>query len=319
MLTHRIKVLVDMSGNTAMDNMDTCRRKAIGTLVGAFALAAGTTLPIKALARTEPRGWPLWAIRQGAKTIYLTAETPPQPTDWHDTRIEQLLKHCSAIWTETNSVYKQNQNELVRRYGIDPKHPLESWLNSHDKARLAKAATYCGLKPGDLAPYRPWLAGSILEDQFYQASGWKGKSARDVLADRAAHAGIPWHSEFETKDDVFAWFGDFTPVQDIQYLRYMLDEILAGPRSNARTFKDWAAGSFEAAAAEVMRYSHAYPELARKLTFERSQGWLARFEEMFASGGTPMVVVGLYHMVGPTGIPALARRKGLVVESLRDS
>ena len=308
-----------MSANTAMDSIDTGRRKAIGVLVGAFALAAGITPPITALARAEPRSWPLWAIRRGAKTIYLTAETPPQPIDWHDTRIEQLLTHCSAIWTETNSVYKQNQNELIRRYGIDPKRPLDSWLNSHDKARLAKAAAYCGLKPDDLAPYRPWLAGSILEDQFYQASGWKGKSARDVLADRAVHAGIPWHSEFETKDDVFAWFGAFTPVQDIQYLRYMLDEVLAGPTSDAGIFKDWAAGRLEAIAAEVMRYSHAYPELAHKLTFERSQGWLARFDEMLASEGTSLVVVGLYHMVGPTGILALAKHKGLVVESLRDS
>lgn len=291
----------------------------MGTLAGALAFAAGGVLPIKALARTEPRGWPLWAIRRGDRTIYLTAETPPRPADWHDVRIEQLLTHCSDIWTETNNVYKQNQNELIRRYGVDPRRPLDSWLDAHDKARLAKAAAYCGLKPDDLAPYRPWLAGSILEDQFYQATGWKGKSARDVLVDRAAHAGIPSHSEFQAKDDVFAWFGAFTPLQDIQYLRYMLDEVLAGPAHDAAIFENWAAGRPGAAAAEVRRYSHDYPELARRLTFERNQGWLTRFEDMFASGGTPLVVVGLYHMVGPTGIPALARHKGLAVEPIQGS
>lgn len=300
-----------------MDSIDAGRRKTMGMLAGALAFAASATLPIKALAHAEPRGWPLWAIRRGDKTIYLTAETPPQSADWRDVRIEQLLTHCSDIWTETNNVYKQNQNELVRRYGVDSKHPLDSWLNANDKARLAKAAAYCGLKPDDLAQYRPWLAGSILEDQFYQATGWKGKSARDVLVDRAAHAGIPWHSEFKAKDDVFAWFGAFTPLQDIQYLRYMLDEVLAGPAHDAGIFEDWAASRPGAAAAEVRRYSHDYPELARKLTFERNQGWLTRFEEMFASGGTPLVVVGLYHMVGPTGILALAKRKGLMIESLQ--
>jgi uncharacterized protein YbaP (TraB family) len=309
----------DMSANVTMDNIDTGRRKTMGMLAGALAFAAGAALPVKALTRTGSRSWPLWTIRRGSKTIYLTAETPPQPTDWHDPSIEQLLMHRSALWTETNSVYRQSQNELIRRYGVDARRPLDAWLDAHDKARLAKAAAYCGLKPGDLAPYRPWLAGSILQEQFYQIAGWKGKSARDVLVDRATRAGTPWHSEFKAKDDVFAWFGAFTPLQDIQYLRYMLDEVLAGPAHDAGIFVDWAAGRVGAAAAEVQRYSHAYPELAHKLTFERNQGWLARFEDMLASGSTPLVVVGLYHMVGPTGILALAKHKGLAVESLQDT
>lgn len=289
----------------------------MGALVGALAFAASATLPIKASAHAGLRGWPLWAIRRGGKTIYLTAETPPQPANWHDVRIERLLTHCSAIWTETNNVYKRSQSELIHRHGMDPRHPLDSWLDAHDKVRLAKAAAYCGLKMSDLEPYRPWLVGSIIEDRFYRVVGWKGKSARDVLADQAAHTGIPRHSEFKTKDDVFAWFGAFTPLQDIQYLRYMLDEVLAPPASYAGIFRDWAAGRLEPATAEVNRYSHAYPELAHKLTFERNSGWLSRFDEMLASpGDAPLVVVGLYHMVGPAGILALAKRKGLAVESL---
>lgn len=299
-----------------MDSIDTGRRKTLGLLAGAFAFAAGRLPPAAARTRTGSRGWPLWAIRKGGKTIYLTAETPPQSADWQDARIERLLTRCSVLWTETNNVYKQRQNDLLSRYGVDPKRPLDSWLGAHDEARLAKAAAFCGLKLGDLAQCRPWLAGSILEDQFYQAAGWKGKSAREVLADRATHAGIPWRSEFKTKDEVFAWFGAFTPTQDVQFLRYVLDEVLAEPMPNASIFMDWAAGRFGAAAAEVRRYSHTYPELARKLTAERNQGWLPRFDEMFASGGTPLVVVGLYHAVGSAGILALARGNGLVVELL---
>jgi len=300
-----------------MDSIDTGRRKAVGALACVLAFAAGATLPMNTLAHAGSRNWPLWAIRRGSKTIYLTAETPPQPASWHDTRIEQLLTRCPALWTETNNVYKQDQSELIHRYGMDPGHPLDSRLNAHDKARLAKAAAYCGLKMDDLEPCRPWLVGSILEEKFYQAVGWKGKSARDVLVDQATHAGIPRHSEFKTKDDVFAWFGAFTPLQDIQYLRYTLDEVLAPSPFYAGIFRNWAADHSEPATAEVKRYSRAYPELAHKLTLERNLGWLSRFDEMFASSeGTPLVVVGLYHMVGPTGIPALARRKGLAVEAL---
>ncbi|MEO7066613.1 MAG: TraB/GumN family protein [Rhodanobacter sp.] len=299
-----------------MDSIDIGRRKALGMLAATVAFAASAAIPNKVLADTKSRNWPLWSIRQGGKTIYLTGETPPRPTSWHDDRIEGLLTQCSSFWTETNNVYKQPQGELINRYGIDPKRPLDSWLNAHDKARLAEAAQYCGVQLDDLAPYKPWLAAGFLQPKFYETAGWKGKSAPEVLSDRATHAGIPWHSEFKTKDDVLAWFGAFTPLQNVQFLRYVIDEILAGPAADARTFEDWAAGRREAATAEVNQMSRLYPELAQRIASTRNQEWLPRFEKMFASEGPSLVVVGLYHMVGPFGILALVKGKGLVVESI---
>jgi uncharacterized protein YbaP (TraB family) len=286
-------------------------------LAATFTFAASATIPINVLADAGPRKWPLWAIRQGEKTIYLTGETPPQSTDWHDDRIERLLLRCSSMWTETNDIFKQDQGELVNRYGIDPKRPLDSWLDASDKARLVKAAAYCEVDLLDLAPYKPWLVGSLLQEKFYQVAGWKGKSARQILADRAMHMDIPTRSEFAVKDDVLAWFGALTPLQSVQFLRYALDEILAGPAADTSIFKDWAAGRLRAATAEVEGYSRIYPELAQRLTLNRNDEWLPRFEAMFSSPGTPLVVVGLYHVVGPSGILALARRRGYVVEPLQ--
>ena len=98
-----------------MESIDIGRRKAMGTLAATAVLAAGATIPIKALADVGPQDWPLWAIRKGGKTIYLTGETKPRPTDWHDDRIERLLTQCSSLWTETNQVYKQPQGELMNR------------------------------------------------------------------------------------------------------------------------------------------------------------------------------------------------------------
>ncbi|MDO1528190.1 TraB/GumN family protein [Fulvimonas sp. R45] len=299
-----------------MDIIDIRRRKFAGMLAAALVAGTGGLLPFKSLAKPAARGWPLWSIRRGGRNLYLTAETPPQPADWRDSRIEQLLAHCSSFWTETNNVYRQPQGALIQRYGMDPKRPLDAWLDARDKARLARAASYCKTHLDDLAPYRPWIVGSLLQDQYYRVAGWKGKSAREVLAGQATRAGIPWHCEFETKDEVLAWFGALTPLQDVQFLRYVLDEVLAGPAADARIFEAWTMGRRGLAAAEVERYSRAYPELAQRLTFARNQAWLPRFEKMLDAPGTPLVVVGLYHMVGPSGLLASASRQGWTVDAL---
>lgn len=296
-----------------MDIVNADRRRFVCVLAGA--IAAGVAGVPSFAEQTQPIGrrWPLWSIRRDARTIYLTAETPPKRDDWRDTRIEHLLIRCSSLWTETNNVYKEPQGTLIQRYGIDPMRPLDTWLDAQDKARLVKAASDCKVKLDELAPYKPWIVGASLQDSFYRVAGWTGKSAREVLAASAVQAGKPWHCEFEDKDDVMAWFGGMTPLQDTQFLRYVLDEVLAGPSADTRIFKAWGAGQRGPAEEEMKRYGLAYPELARRLTFARNQAWLSRFETMLDSPGTPLVVVGLYHMVGPFGILALARQKGWTV------
>lgn len=52
------------------------------------------------------------------------------------------------------------------------------------------------------------------------------------------------------------------------------------------------------ATAEVERFTHAYRELARRLTAERNARWIPRFRAMLDGPDTTLVIVGLYHMVG---------------------
>ncbi|RDS82837.1 hypothetical protein DWU98_06750 [Dyella monticola] len=81
-------------------------------------------------------------------------------------------------------------------------------------------------------------------------------------------------------------------------------------------YVDWAAGNQAPASTEVERYSRDYPELAEELTFRRNKAWLPRFETMLASKSTSIVIVGLFHMVGPRGILSLCKKEGLSVERL---
>lgn len=296
------------------DVVDVTRRTVLGMLVTAAATAAAAPLRATVASAGIANPWPTWELTSHGRHIYLTAETPPQPTDWHDARLSARLSHCSALWTETNQTYRLPQKELIERFAGDSTHPLSTRLTPGDRQRLAAAARYCHVDVTELEPYRPWFAAAVLEEAYYAASGAKGQSAARVLSAQAAKAGIPQHTEFAVKDDVFAWFGAMTPTQDVQFLRYTLDEILAGPAAAARIHTDWAAGRLERATAEVDRYSRAYPELAMLLTQRRNEAWIPRFRAMLEQVQPALVVVGLYHMVGPHGLLALAQQNGMSVQ-----
>jgi uncharacterized protein YbaP (TraB family) len=276
-------------------------------------LGAATALAAAPRALAAPAAsWPLWQVERNGGIVHLTGETPPRATDWHDAWIERVLRGAGVLWTETNRVQRGDVQALVARYGMAADKPLDAWLTPEDRARVAKAAAICRVPPDSIAPLRPWLAGASLQQSYYAAAGQSGKSGDAVLAEQAKAAGIAVSSEFAAQDDVFAWFGAMSPAQDVQFLRYALDEILAGP-ATGRIYDDWAAGRFERAAAVMERMSRTSPDLFARIAIERNRGWLPRFAAMCGEGKKGLVVTGLYHLVGPSNLIAQLRSGGFGV------
>jgi uncharacterized protein YbaP (TraB family) len=267
-------------------------------------------------AQAEPAPeWPLWSVEGGGGRVYLLGDTYPRPTDWRNARIEALLPGCAVLWTETNQIVRGDMNALVARYGVDPAAPLSTRLTAEDQARLAKAAALCRTPLESLSAFRPWLAGASLEGDFYKAMGLSGQAAARLLAAKAKDAGVPVSSEFAAQDDIFAWFGAMTPAQDVQYLRYVLDEILAGSEGTAGAFADWAKGDFRRAEAVNARIRRLYPDFDR-LIIERNRRWVPRFQTMLGEEKPGMVVVGHLHLVGPDNVLDQLRTSGLTVRRL---
>ena len=197
-----------------------------GALLGLAALTGGLATG-RALAASS--GWPLWVVKSGTGVVYLTGETPGGHTDWNDARIEGLVPSCDALWTEAGTISRDPVGPLIVRYGYDPKTPLATLLGEDDKARLKAAAALAVLPVEQLGSARPWLAAYELEHSYARATGHTGLSANQVLAADANKAGVPVHSEFPAQDDTIAAYGALSPLADLQFLRFTLDDILAAP------------------------------------------------------------------------------------------
>lgn len=282
------------------------RREALVALLALPIALVGVTSPA-----TEAAQYPLLEIRAGRGLVYLLGHTPPRPTDWSDSRIEGFLRTCGSLWIETNQTASVNMKDLMQRYGIDPNKPLNNWLTQSDRERLSQAAKIAGVPEDSLQPFRPWLAGQALEGTFFGAQGMNGRNADQVLISEATEAGIPISSEFATKEDAARWFSDLPPEQEVQYLRYILDEILTGHDEGQLIYREWAEGKDSRAAESVAKMKRLYPELYRSLVVSRNRAWVPEIRTMLTKPKPTMVVVGMYHLVGPDNIQAQLRASGL--------
>jgi uncharacterized protein len=310
-----------MSQEKAADVVTTCalnrsavtydRRDAIVSLLAVpIALAAGMS------SAAESVKYPVWGIESKSGRVYLLGHTPPRERDWSDSRIEGMLRTCSSLWNETNQADHTDAQNLMQRYGIDPDKPLNTWLSPSDKDRLSQAAKIAGVPEAALQPFRPWLAGQALEGAFFSAKGLNGRNADAVLVSEAGEAGLSVSSEFATKEDAARWFANLSSAQEVQYLRYILDQILTGHDEGQRVYADWARGKDAGAADWVAGMKRHYPELYQSIVITRNQGWVPRIRSMLTQRKPAMIVVGLYHLVGPDSIQAQLRANGLQIRRI---
>jgi uncharacterized protein YbaP (TraB family) len=282
-------------------------------LIALSAIAASSCVP--ELARASAVDYPLWEVRKGRGTVYLLGHTPPRLKTWSDARIERLLRTCGVLWTETQHKDEPPTQTMIKQYMLDPRVPLEERLNVADRARLKAAAKAAGVPLSSLNALRPWAAGEDLEGTFFEQVG-QTQNAAEVLYARATAAGIPTSSEFATGVDTLRWFATLTVEQQVEYLQYIMDEVLQGTAIGQRTYEAWAAGDATRANAWVTRMKARYPEVYPSLVLDRNRDWVSRINTMVQSSKPSMVVVGLYHLCGPDRLQNMLQESGLKVNSV---
>jgi uncharacterized protein YbaP (TraB family) len=246
--------------------------------------------------------YPLWIVEKAGRMVYLMGQTPPRATAWSDTRIEGLVKSCGAIWTETNRVHRKDAKPQPQ-YLMDPKKPLIEQLSAANFARVKQALDLAKVPMEQIAPLRPWAAGMTIEWAYFQAAKLNVEgTAESVLLRIAKAANVPQLSEFETQEDTTQFMGEMSAQEDVQFLEYTLDRILAGKEENERVYAAWARGDAAPAVEFVAAMKRSQPDLYAKHAVGRNRNWLPRFAAMQKQAKPSLVIVGLFHMVGPDSL-----------------
>ena len=131
---------------------------------------------------------------------------------------------------------------------------------------------------------------------------------------REAPAAAPKHA-FETPEEQLRFLADAPLAEQAASLEETLREIEEEPDSFADLQKAWLTGDtgwLEREAVAPLR--KAAPGIYRRLVSGRNRRWADRIEALLKTPDRAFIVVGIGHLVGPDGVPALLRRRGFKVD-----
>nr|MBA3812493.1 TraB/GumN family protein [Caulobacteraceae bacterium] len=262
---------------------------------------------------------PVWTIRgaRGAALLFGSVHLLPTGLDWRPRALTQAVSEADELWFELPIDQATNAEavRLASRRGILPRgERLSDHLTADQNARLGRVAASLGVARAGFETMRPWFAEvtlSLLVDERAGAAASQGVEAQiETVAPPTAR-----RRSFETARQQIAFLADAAMADQVAVLDETLREIEERPDSYGRMVGEWMTGDLKGLAADALEpLRRASPTTYRRLITERNRRWAAALRRRLARPGAIVVVVGMGHLVGPDGVPALMKAGGAQVE-----
>jgi uncharacterized protein YbaP (TraB family) len=250
-------------------------------------------------------------------TLFGSIHLLPAGLDWRPPQLDAALARASEIWFELpiDAATNDEAAELSIVRGALPKgRSLIAMMTPDQAKRMVDAGVSLNCAPEALDRMQPWMADltlSIAEDARGGASATDGVEGQiQALTPATAR-----RRAFETARQQIGFLAG-APVKDqIASLNWTVSEIQKDPTSYQRVVDEWMSGDLaglEHDALDPLR--QVSPTLFARLIDSRNRHWTSVLAARLKQPGSVVVVVGVGHLVGPGGLPALLRAKGYQVD-----
>ncbi len=261
----------------------------------------------------------LWVAHGANATVYLfgTVHILPAGEHWMDASIQKALDASTEVWTEADISDLSGSVNAIRHYGLGAAQSAGQLLPPAYRARYEKLAATSGMPAALLAQARPWLVEVLLMGALLKQAGPVSVGAEGTLL-AYAHAHHKSTPTFETVDQQFAIMADMPQATQLVSLENQIDESDdAGPQFH-NMVAAWLVGDVAALDRQINQSIRDRSEQTwTELIVRRNERFAQRIAERLSGTGVAFVAVGVAHMCGPVGVPALLRNQGFSVERLK--
>ena len=261
----------------------------------------------------------LWLVEgPGGQKAWLfgTIHALPQPVNWRSDKIAAALEQSDRLVLEVARIDDDAGTArafaaLAESPGLPP---LMQRVPGDLQDELGAALKQDGFAPDALDRYESWAAALMLQNAAMAAG--QSDSANGI--DRALLRGYAKPvEEFEGAAAQLAIFDRLPePAQ-----RALLAAVLDGPGDELAEMRQleqaWAHGDLALVDAATNADFLHNPDLRDALLVNRNRAWLSTLTGQLIRGGHPFVAVGLAHLVGNAGLPALLAAQGYKVTRLQ--
>jgi uncharacterized protein YbaP (TraB family) len=193
-------------------------------------------------------------------------------------------------------------------------------LAPRQRALVDELARQAGLDPDTAKTFKPVLLATLLSLSQFEKLGYRPDLSADRALARMARASQVRVLELESLDEQLAMLDRLPSAQQWRYLEECLDTIDSGLQANeVRAVVDaWGSADQKALddlSGRVAADSSVSGTFTREVLVEgRNPALAAKLARLLADEDNAVAAIGVLHLLGERGVPALLRERGISVE-----
>jgi uncharacterized protein len=290
-------------------------------LVVAVALAAASVAASAAQQpRTAARSF-MWKATTGQGVVYLVGSVHMLTKDYYPLApaLESSFTDSDLLVEEVDLAEMLSPNtqfSLLARGMLPAGQTIETVVSPATLALVNARVGSLGMPLAALQQFKPWFLAMTLMAVEWQKAGFDAELGLDkhfydrAVMDAKAVQGL------ETTDYQISRFDGMTKSQQDHFLAESLKDLDTETASVNKVAEAWKAGDAPTVERLVLQDLKDDPEMYQRLLVERNRNWLPKLVALFTRPGHAFVVVGAAHLVGPDGLLAMLKAKGIRVAQL---
>lgn len=292
----------------------------VAGLLVAPAYAENNAPPPSAQATSVPHRGTLYRIRHPRGTAWLFGTIHVGTPDFASLgpEVTQALAGASRIALELDVRDDTGFQSALQRHGMFASdETIETHLSADTLALLRVELNRAGVPFLNVVRMKPWLLANLLVGLQLERAGYERQNGGESLL--LAQAASKPLLELESADYQMSLFDGMSGAEQEQYLREQLAELGDGDmlRKSRELIEAWANADGEAqerALRDSLEENTLTADFTRRMLLDRRNPEMAeRIEGLLKEGEDSFVAVGLLHLLGENGVPALLRQRGCEV------
>lgn len=259
-----------------------------------------------------------WVVHGEKGTAYILSSVHalPDNVSWRRADIDSAIKSSDTFIFEVPST-RDDEAEATRfiedRGRLPDGETLESLLSPAAQKNYAAACALAGMQANSLDDKRPWLAAVVLTVSYMNQRHLTAANSPDqVLLEKAVRYGKSVRY-FDTTTEQLEYLARFDEAMGISGFSSMLDDFPNQPQHEDALIEAWQSGD-TAMLAKMIDDSFGSDREGRQLIADHNRAWAERLEDLLKEDRTYFITVGVAHLVGSSGVPAILRADGYRVD-----
>lgn len=260
----------------------------------------------------------LWQISSGENTLYLLGslhvlkkESYPLPP-----LMEEIYAASRAVVFETDMDQMDTpamQRKIVTYGRLPAGQTLQQQLSPKTWQRLQQKMADLKIPEEKVTQMKPWLCALTLTVTDLERLGFLAQYGLDEHFYTKAKQDKKKIIPLESVEFQLSLFYSQSRQEQEEFLLQTLNDLQCADALSAEMENAWKNGNGQQLFNLIAKSFAGYPKQYERLVLQRNKNWLPVLEKILKREPVTLVVVGAGHLVGPSSVVDLLRRKGYAV------